>query len=173
MRIACVLGSGFEDSEFRVPYDRFRAAGHEVTVIGLKAGELIEGKLGREQIRAERAIDDVTPDSFDALFIPGGQSPDHLRIDPRMVDFVRGFRDRPIFAICHGPQLLITADMVRGRTMTAWPTIQIDLRNAGAKVVDREVVVDDNLVTSRRPQDLGAFVRESLSLLGAGAQPQP
>jgi protease I len=173
MRIACLLGPGFEDSEFRIPYDRFRAAGHDVVIIGTKRGDVLDGYRQREQVRAERGIDDVKPDEFDALFIPGGHSPDHLRADDRMVRFARAFAHRPIFAICHGPQLLITADMVRGRTMTAWKTVQVDLENAGAAVVDREVVVDGNLVTSRRPSDLDAFVRESLALMGAGAGVHP
>ena len=173
MRIACVLGEGFEDSEFRVPYDRFRSAGHEVVVIGLKKGEVLKGYKGKERIQTERGVDEVRPDQFDALFIPGGQSPDHLRADPRMVEFTRGFRDRPIFAVCHGPQLLITADVVRGRKMTAWSTVQVDLRHAGAQVVDQEVVVDRNWVTSRKPADLDAFVRESLSLLGNGKHVSP
>jgi len=173
MRIACVLANGFEDSEFKKPYDAFRAAGHEVTIIGLKAGEPLQGYRGKEKTKAEKGIDEVRPDQFDALFIPGGQSPDHLRVDDRVVNFVRAFRDRPIFAVCHGPQLLITAELVRGRKMTAWKTVQVDLKNAGANVVDEEVVVDRNLVTSRKPEDLDAFIRESMAQLGAGAGAHP
>lgn len=169
MKIACVLSSGYEDSEFRVPYDRLKAAGHEVTVIGLKKGEELEGKGGKDTITTDVAIDDVRPDSFQALLIPGGHSPDQLRADDRVVAFTKGFANKPIFAICHGPQLLITADMVKGRTMTAWKTIQVDLRLAGANVVDKDAVVDRNLVTSRKPDDLDAFVRESLKLLSNGA----
>jgi protease I len=175
MRIACLLGQEFEDSEFRVPYDRFRRAGHEVVVIGLKAGETVVGKEGKEHVRIDEGIGASRADDFDALFIPGGHSPDVLRGDERMIDFVRRFRERPILAICHGAQLLITADLVRGRKMTAWKTVQLDLRNAGAEVRDEPVVVDGNLVTGRRPEDLEAFVRESLRLLegatGAHAQP--
>ena len=98
--------------------------------------------------------------------IPGGHSPDQLRANQRFVDFTRGFEDKPIFAICHGPQLLMTAEMVQGRKMTAWQTVQKDLHFAGATVVDQEVVVDGNLVTSRKPEDLDAFVRESLAMIG-------
>ena len=174
MRIACLMTSDFEDSEFRVPCDRFRAAGHEVVIVGLQSGRTLRGKHGRESTATDKGIDQVHPQDFDALFIPGGYSPDQLRADRRAVDFVRAFQDRPLFAICHGPQLLITADMVRGRTVTAWQTVQVDLRNAGAKVQDREVVVDDNLVTSRKPDDLDAFVRESLRVLGnRREQPTP
>jgi protease I len=165
MRIAALVGPGFEDSEFRVPFDRFRKAGHEVVVVGLKKGETLEGDKGRERTQVDLAVEDARADQFHALFVPGGHSPDALRADDRVVEFVRRFRDKPIFAICHGPQLLITADMVRDRTMTAWKTIQVDLKNAGAKVVDKEVAVDRNLVTSRKPEDLEAFGRESLRLL--------
>jgi protease I len=169
MRIACVLAEDFEDSEFKKPYDAFRAAGHEVVVIGANKGQTLDGKRQKEKTKTELAIDQARPEDFQALFIPGGYSPDRLRADDRFVNFVRGFQDRPIFAVCHGPQLLISADMIRGRTMTAWKTVQADLRLAGANVLDREVVVDRNLVTSRQPQDLDAFIRESLNLLSAGA----
>jgi protease I len=165
MRIAALVGPGFEDSEFRTPYDRFKKSGHEVVVVGMKKGETLSGAKGRERAQVELELSDARPDQFDALFIPGGYSPDHLRADDRAVDFVRRFRDKPIFAICHGPQLLITAELVRDRTMTAWKTVQVDLRNAGAKVVDKDVVVDRNLVTSRKPDDIEAFVRESLRLV--------
>jgi deglycase len=169
MRIACILGDGFEDSEFRKPYDAFRGAGHEVIVIGEKAGQIIEGKKKKEKVKADQGIDRARPEDFQALFIPGGYSPDHLRADDRFVGFVRTFGRRPIFAVCHGPQILLTAQMVKGRTMTAWKTVQADLRAAGANVVDKEVVVDGNLVTSRQPSDLDAFSREALDLMAAGA----
>ncbi len=169
MRIACVLAEDFEDVELRKPYDAFRGEGHDVTIIGANAGETLAGKRGREKISVEKSIDDVSPDNFDALFIPGGYSPDHLRADRRFVELARAFADKPIFAVCHGPQLLLTADMVRGRTLTAWPTVQGDLRCCGANVVDEEVCVDRNLVTSRKPDDLDAFTREALRLLGEGA----
>lgn len=175
MRIACLLDNDFEDSELRKPYDAFKAAGHEVVIIGLHKDAKLTGKNGKEVVRAERGIDEVTPDEFDALFLPGGYSPDHLRADQRMVDFTRAFfdRERPVFAVCHGPQLLLTAGVVKGRTMTAWKTIQVDLKAAGGNVVDKEVVVDRNVVTSRQPSDLDAFSRASLQLLdqvGAGVR---
>ncbi|HEV7677621.1 MAG TPA: type 1 glutamine amidotransferase domain-containing protein [Candidatus Dormibacteraeota bacterium] len=167
MRIACLLDNGFEDSEFKKPYDAFTQAGHQVVVIGHEAGKELKGYRGQVTVTSEKGIDEVSPDTFDALFIPGGYSPDHLRINPKVVQFTRAFFDanKPVFAVCHGPQLLITADVVKGRRMTAWPTIQDDLRKVGADVVDAEVVVDGNLVTSRKPDDLDAFVRESLKLL--------
>jgi protease I len=176
MRIACLLAPDFEDSEYRKPFDAFTDAGHEVTVIGVEEGKELKGKKGQETVLTDVAIDAVTPDQFDALFLPGGYSPDQLRADQRMVDFTRAFftTERPVFAVCHGPQLLLTADVHSGRTLTAWQTVQGDLAKAGANVVDQEVVVDGNLVTSRKPDDLEAFSRESLNLLskvtaGAGA----
>lgn len=167
MRVACLLDSDFEDSEFRGPYDALREAGHEVTVIGLRAGAELTGKKGKERTTAERGIDQVSPADFDALLIPGGYSPDHLRADRRMVDFTRAFftDERPVFAICHGPQLLMTARVVSGRRMTAWLTVQDDLGQVGADVVDEEVVVDRRLVTSRKPDDVPAFSREAVRML--------
>ncbi|MFN2582857.1 MAG: type 1 glutamine amidotransferase domain-containing protein [Candidatus Dormibacteria bacterium] len=167
MRIACLLDSDFEDSEFRQPYDALREAGHEVVIIGLEKGKQLPGKKGVEMTRAEAGVDDVSPDQFDALLVPGGYSPDHLRATPKMVAFTKAFFDdeRPVFAVCHGPQLLLTAGVVKGRTMTAWTTVQQDLRYAGAHVKDEEVVVDGNLVTSRKPDDLEAFCRESIRML--------
>ena len=159
MKIACVLGQGFEDSEFRVPYDRLKKEGYQVDVIGLKAGEELKGYKGKEKVKADKSIDQVKADDYDALLIPGGQSPDHLRVDKRMVDFVASF-DRAgklIAAVCHGPQLLIAAHLVKGRTLTAWQTIQDDLRQIGANVQDQPVVKDRNWITSRKPDDLPQF----------------
>ncbi|HKV88912.1 MAG TPA: type 1 glutamine amidotransferase domain-containing protein [Candidatus Dormibacteraeota bacterium] len=167
MKIACVIGPRFEDSEFKEPYDAFRAAGHEVTTVGLEAGAELEGDKGKIKIKPEKSFRDVKPDDFQALFIPGGSSPDKLRAHPEAVQFVKAFMKagKPVFAICHGPQLLLAADEYRGHRMTAWKTIQDDLRKAGANVVDQEVMVDRNLVTSRQPSDIPAFVRESLKVL--------
>ncbi len=167
MRIACLLDTGFEDSEFRKPFDAFTQAGHQVTVIGFEAGKEVQGYRGKERYTTDKGIDQVSPDQFDALFIPGGYSPDHLRINPKVVQFTKAFftAGKPVFAVCHGPQLIIAAGEYKGRRMTAWPTIQDDLRKMGADVVDSEVVVDGNLVTSRKPDDLDAFSRESLKLL--------
>ena len=167
MRVACILTDLFEDSEFRQPYDGLKQAGHEVTVVGLKAGVQVTGKQGKEKATVERSFSDVRPEDFDALFIPGGYSPDKLRAHDEAVRFVKAFfdADKPVLAICHGPQILITAGVVKGRRLTAWKTIQGDLRHTGAKVVDEEVVVDGNLVTSRQPDDIPAFVREALKVL--------
>jgi protease I len=167
MRIACLLDSDFEDSEFKQPFDAFQQLGHRLTVIGLEAGKELKGKKGQVTTKAEVGIDQVAPGQFDALFIPGGYSPDHLRANPQAVAFTKAFFDaqKPVLAICHGPQLLMTAGVVKGRKLTAWQTIQDDLKQVGADVVDQEVVVDKNLVTSRKPADIPAFIRESSKLL--------
>ena len=167
MKVACVLANGFEDSEFRQPYDALKQAGHEVTIVGVEAGQKLNGDKGKESATTEKAFADVSPDQFDALFIPGGFSPDRLRAHGAPVAFVKAFfeKDKPILAICHGPQLFITAGTYRGHRLTAWRTIQGDLKLLGADVVDQEVVVDRNVVTSRQPQDLPAFIREGLKLL--------
>jgi protease I len=169
-KVACLLGQGFEDSEFRVPYDRLRAAGCEVEIIGARAGQELRGYKGNETVKADRAIDQVRPDAYDALLIPGGLSPDHLRADSRFVDFVRAFdaTGRPLAAVCHGPQLLISAGLAKGRTLTAWKTIQEDLRQIGANVKDEPVVRDRNWITSRQPDDLDAFSDALLETLDAG-----
>jgi protease I len=169
MRIACVLAEGFEDSEFKKPYDAFRDAGHEVVVIGENKGDKLAGKNGKERTKADLGIYEAHAEDYHALFIPGGHSPDMLRADPRFVAFTKAFAERPILAICHGPQLLMTADLVKGRRLTAWKTVQGDLRGSGAEVVDEEVVVDGNLVTSRKPDDIPAFVRASIDMLRANA----
>ncbi|HEX9289870.1 MAG TPA: type 1 glutamine amidotransferase domain-containing protein [Anaeromyxobacteraceae bacterium] len=167
-KVACILSQDFEDSEFRVPYDRMRSAGYEVDVIGTRAGEELAGKKGKERVKADKGIAEVKPDDYQALFIPGGYSPDHLRADKRFVDFVKAFdqQHKTVAAVCHGPQLLMTAGLVKGRTLTAWTTIQDDLKQVGAKVKDEPVVVDDNWITSRKPDDLTQFSDAILQRLG-------
>ena len=115
----------------------------------------------------DKAISEVTTDTFGALLIPGGYSPDKLRADEQAVDFVREFVNsgKPVFSICHGPQLLITADVLRGRTITGWKSIVQDIKNAGATYIDQEVVIDGNLISSRSPQDLPAFIKACLARL--------
>jgi len=168
-KVACVLGQGFEDSEFRVPYDRLREAGIGVEVIGTRAGEELRGYRGREVMKVDLGIDEVRPEDYALLLIPGGQSPDHLRADQRFVDFVRAFEasGHPIAAVCHGPQLLIAAGLVKGRTLTAWKTVQEDLRQIGADVKDEAVVVDRNWITSRKPEDLEQFSHAIMKALAA------
>lgn len=158
-RVAMLLDEMFEDSEFRVPYDRLRAAGHEVVVVGREAGRQVTGKRGEERVTTEVAAKDVSPDRFDAVVIPGGHSPDRLRTDVKMVRLTREtfLAGKPLAAVCHAPWMLVEADVADGRTVTSWPSIKTDLINAGARWVDREVVEDGNLITSRKPEDLEAF----------------
>ena len=159
-KVAFVLADGFEDSEFQVPYDRLRAAGHEPVVIGTERGTEVKGKKGRAAFTPDLTPAEADPADYRALVIPGGWSPDRLRMDDGMVKFVRAFfdGDKPVAAICHAGSLLVEADAVRGRTVTSWPSVRTDLVNAGAEWVDREVVEDGNLITSRKPDDLDAFV---------------
>ncbi len=167
MKVACVLAADFEDSEFSEPYEALMEAGHEVTIVGLERDAALMGKKGTARAVVEKPFADVTPDEFDALLIPGGGSPDKLRAHETPVRFVKSFMQagKPVMAICHGPQLLLTADEYKGHKMTAWKTIQGDLKKAGGNVVDQEVVVDRNLVTSRQPSDIPAFIRESKKVL--------
>jgi protease I len=171
-KIACLLGDGFEDAEFQIPYQRFKAAGVQVDVIGPDKGKELTGYRGKINARADFSIEEAKVGEYDALFIPGGASPDHLRVDPRFVSFVRDFdrTGRPIAAICHGPQLLISAGLVKGRTLTAWATVQEDLRQIGATVKDEPVVIDKNWITSRKPDDLEPF---SQAVLRALREPSP
>jgi protease I len=171
-RIACLLAPEYEDSEFRVPFNRLRAAGFRVDIIGKTRGQELTGHKRRDMILTEYGIDEVDPLSYHGLLIPGGHSPDQLRADPRFVRFVQEFdrTQQPIAAICHGPQLLITAGLVVGRTMTAWTTIQEDLRQIGADVRDEAVVVDGNWITSRKPDDVEAFSGRFIEALGGDEQ---
>jgi protease I len=166
-KIAVLVAQEYEDSELLVPIKRLTEAGHEVELLGTDAGRELVGKRGKTKVLVDAAVADRRPEQYDALLIPGGHSPDHLRIDAKVIDFVKGFGTigRPIAAVCHGPQLLIEADLVRGRKMTAWPSVRTDLRNAGAEVVDKEVVRDGAFITSRKPEDLEAFSNELLEVL--------
>ncbi len=166
-KIAMPIGEGFEDSEFSVPCECLKEAGHEVVTIGVERGERLWGKNGESMATVDRAADEVDPTTFDALVIPGGQSPDHLRIEPSIVGFVRRFAEtnKPLAAICHGPQLLIEAEVVEGRELTSWASVRKDLENAGARWIDRAVVEDGNLITSRSPDDLDAFCDAILARL--------
>ena len=158
-RIAFVLADDFEDSEFRKPFDALRTAGHTIEVLGAKGGVTVKGKKGKEEVRIEAATADRDAKSFDALVIPGGYSPDHLRTERTVVDFVESMikSGKLIAAVCHGPQLLIEAHGVEGKKLTSYASVKTDLLNAGAKWVDQEVVIDGKLITSRKPDDLPAF----------------
>ena len=167
MRIAVIIDDYFEDSEYTEPAKAFGDAGHELFHIGLTAGQTVKGKKDGTPVNIEIAVAAASAGDYDALLIPGGFSPDRLRAHDAAVDFVKAFMTsgKPVFAICHGPQLLITAEQLRGRTATGYKSIAVDIKNAGATFVDQEVVEDDNLVTSRHPGDLPAFIRASLKRL--------
>ena len=165
-RIAFLLDDVYEDSEFRVPYDRLREAGHEVLVLGLKQGKQVHGKHG-DTFTVEAGPEAADVDRFDAVVVPGGYSPDKVRTDAKLVGLVKGaaVADKPVAAICHAGWVLAEADVVRDRTVTSYPSIRTDLVNAGATWVDKEVVVDGPLITSRRPADLDAFCDQILKRL--------
>src|SRR3954471_4195354 len=138
-RIACLLGPGFEDSEFRLPYDALKNAGYQVDIISMKAGTELKGYKGKETVKSEKGIDEVRADDYQAMLIPGGHSPAQIRKDKKIVEFVKKFDSmkRPIAAVCHGPQLLLTARLVRRRPLTGWEAVPGDLGHAGATVTDQ------------------------------------
>ncbi len=164
-KIAILATDYFEDSELKIPYERLKDAGFKVLVIGPVEGKEITGKRGRFTTRTDLAVDSVSVDDFDALVIPGGYSPDRLRLNPGAVEFTRDFMrsGRPVAAICHAAQLLISAEAVRGRTLTCWPSVAVDVKNAGGRYVDKAIVVDNNLITSRKPDDLPIFIDAIIS----------
>ena len=167
-KVAAVVTDLFEDVELTSPQKALTDAGHEVVVVGEEKGKEITGKKG-EKVKVDVGIDEANAADYDAVLIPGGFSPDLLRGDEkgRFGEFVKHFvqEEKPSFAICHGPQLLIDTDLLNGRTLTSFLSVRKDLQNAGAKVVDESVVVDNGIVTSRTPDDLDDFNRESLALL--------
>lgn len=166
-KIAFVLADDYEDAEFDEPYDALLAAGHQIDVIGMATGQVDGKQDGTAMVDLIACTAD--PADYDALVIPGGYSPDHLRTDDHVVAFTRKLAERqvPVAAVCHGPSLLIEAGVVQGRTLTSFPSIRTDLINAGATVVDEEVCVDGNLITSRNPDDLAAFTGAILAALGS------
>lgn len=165
-RTAIILAENFEDSEATSPIEALQAAGAEVTVLGTTTGT-VTGKKGAE-VEATATIASADVDAFDLLVIPGGGSPENLRIDDDAVAFTKQFvaSGKPVASICHGPQLLISADVLSERTVTAVNKIRDDVRNAGATYVDEELVVDGNLISSRVPDDLPAFNQALLDALG-------
>ncbi|MEO6093839.1 MAG: type 1 glutamine amidotransferase domain-containing protein [Novosphingobium sp.] len=169
-RVLILATDGFEQSELIEPRKLLEAAGIETVVASPKSGE-IKGwnhtEWG-ETVAVDAALDDVSADDFDALMLPGGQmNPDALRLESAAIDLVKRFyhEGKPVAAICHGPWLLVEADVIDGRTVTGWPSIRTDLENAGADVVDQEVAIDGNLITSRKPDDIPAFSKALIAAL--------
>ena len=171
-KVMILATDGFEQSELMKPKANLEKAGIETTVVSLKAGE-IKGWQHTDwgdSVQVDKTIDEVNADDFDALLLPGGQmNPDKLRMNDDVIELIKDFDSagKPIAAICHAPWLLIEANLVDGRTVTSWPSVRTDLTNAGADVVDREVVQDGNLITSRKPEDIPAFSRALIEKLGA------
>jgi protease I len=164
-KILMIATDGYEDSELLEPRRILKERGAEVTLASLERGEIKGDK--EASVEVDRTIGEVDAADFDALVLPGGtKNPDKLRMDERVVATIRAFAEagKPVAAICHGPWLLVEADVVRGRTVTGWPSIRTDLRNAGATVIDQEVVIDGNIVTSREPEDIPAFTEAVIML---------
>ena len=158
-RVAMLVEDEFEDRELTGPRDALRDAGATVVLVGPTAGAEFKGKRGQAVVTADLAAGSARMQDFDALVIPGGHAPEKMRMRHAMVDLARDAMDagKPVAAICHGPQLLISADAVRGRTLTCWPSIAIDVKNAGGLYVDKPVVEDGNLISSRKPDDVPVF----------------
>lgn len=167
MRIAVLVADLFEDVELWYPYYRLLEAGHDVDLVGCEAGEVHKGKKGTEATTTVAAAD-AEPADYDAVIVPGGFSPDYMRRCQPMVDLLRevGEAGKPVAAICHGPWMLASAGLTQGKKVTSFPSIRTDLANAGGEWVDEEVVHDGNVITSRRPDDLPAFMREVVAALG-------
>ncbi len=177
-RIAILATDGFEQVELLEPRKALDEAGAQTQVVSPKEGK-IKGwntKDWGKEVQVDIPLKSAKPEEFDALLLPGGvMNPDHLRMDPQAVEFVKHFTDagKPVAAICHGPWTLIEAGAVRGKTMTSWPSLKTDLRNAGANWVDKEVVADGTIVTSRKPDDIPAFNREMIRVFGQESRQQP
>lgn len=173
LRVAVLATDGFEASELLEPVSALREAGADVDIIAPKSGEIRGWADGdwADSVEVDHTVSDVSAEHYRALVLPGGvMNPDALRADRDAVQFTREFFDqgKPVAAICHGPWLLAEADVLQGREVTSWPSIRTDLRNAGATVHDDEVVVDEGLVTSRKPDDLPAFIDKMLEEIAEG-----
>ena len=169
-KIAILATDGFEQVELTDPKKNLEQAGAKVDILSIKSGE-IKGWDKTDwgtSVKVDRLVTDAKPADYDALVLPGGQiNPDKLRIDKNAVAFVKQFVEtgKPVAAICHGPWVLIEAGVVQGKTMTSWPSVRTDLANAGANWVDKEVVQDGNIITSRKPEDIPAFSNKLIEAL--------
>lgn len=176
-RVAILVADGFEQVEMTKPREALQSAGADTAIVGLKVGK-VKGWQHTDwgdEFTVDVAVDKAKPAEFDALLLPGGvMNPDKLRASPNAVDFVRAFfhESKPVAAICHGPWTLVEAGVVEGRRMTSYPSIKTDLTNAGAEWIDEPVVVDQGLVTSRKPADIPAFNRKMIEEFAEGKHPQ-
>jgi protease I len=169
-RVLIIATDGFEQSELEKPKANLESAGFETVVASLEEGEIKgwDRKDWGSPVKVDMTVEEVSEGDYDALLLPGGQmNPDILRMNDTVIDLIEDFNDagKPIAAICHAPWLLIEADIVDGRTVTSWPSLRTDLENAGGKVVDREVAIDGNLITSRNPDDIPAFSEALIAAL--------
>ena len=164
MKALIISADHFEDTELLVPYYRLKEEGFEVDIASISRGK-INGKHGYE-VRVDKALRDVHAKDYDILVLPGGKAPAALRKEPAALEIVKDFflNNKPVAAICHGPQLLVTAGVLKGRRATCYHSVAEELKEAGALYEDSEVVVDGNLVTSRQPSDLPAFMRETFRM---------
>ena len=173
-RIAFLAADGVEQVELTKPWDAIKSAGATVQLVSLESGEIqgVNHMDKGDKFTVDRVVSDVNANDYDGLVLPGGvANPDFLRNDDDAVKFVREFFNlsKPVAAICHGPWTLVEAGVVQGRTLTSWPSIQTDIRNAGGNWVDEEVHVDNGLVTSRKPDDLDAFCAKAIEEFAEGA----
>jgi len=173
VRVAILATDGFEQSELEKPREALQQAGATTTVVSLEEGEITgwdEDDWG-DSVKVDQVLTNAEPADFDALLLPGGvMNPDKLRAQPEAVEFVRAFFEagKPVAAICHGPQLLIEANVLQNRTVTSYPSIKTDLKNAGAHWVDKDVVSDQGLITSRRPADIPRFNQKMIEEFAEG-----
>jgi protease I len=168
-RIAILAEEDFEDSELIEPLRAMKDAGAKVVIVGSGSSEIYHSKRDTATIKVDTVADNVRAEDFDAIIVPGGYAADKMRLHQPMIDLVRKAHDlgKVVAAICHGPQLLISADIVRGRQLTSWPSIAADLKNAGANWVDEPLIQDKNLITSRKPADLPKFNKAIIKALRA------
>jgi protease I len=166
-RIAILAEEGFEDSELTEPLRAMKDAGARVSIVGSGSQKSYKGKRNLAEVAVDTSADKVAASQFDAVIIPGGYAPDKMRLHQPMVDLVREAHGegKIIAAVCHGPQLLISADIVKGRRVTSWPSVAVDLKNAGAIWVDEPVVKDSNIITARKPADLPKFNKAIIEAL--------
>ncbi|TES85788.1 type 1 glutamine amidotransferase [Candidatus Aerophobetes bacterium] len=165
MRVLIVSADNFEDSELLVPYYRLKEEEIEVDIASMRKGK-IRGKRGYE-VEVDKTLEEVRSRDYDLLILPGGKAPEAIRKEEEAVKIAKDFfeENKPVSAICHGPQLLVTADLLKGRHATCSKSVAEELKDAGAIYEDREVIVDGNLITSRQPSDLPAFLRETMNML--------
>lgn len=165
MKALIISADNFEDSELLVPYYRLKEEGFEVDIASIKKDK-IKGKHGYE-VNVDKTLEEVSPGNYDILILPGGKAPEAIRKEKAALEIAKYFfqKNKPVSAICHGPQTLITAGLLKGRHATCYKSVAQEMKDAGAMYEDKEVVVDGNLVTSRQPADLPAFLRETMKLL--------